>query len=340
MEKGESVKVDCNVEPIRYLMYTTNQVADFFASRGHDGNTNTEKIGELPYIYNTAHGPTTKNFYSDVLLEFPTKSDINDLRGIRDAAFTYSIRATAAMLLRFACESGILNEFTDTNLFHGVINYITEDQYPTNVYSDTVKLLGYFYEFQAKNKVVTGRNNAMSQKVFSIENTANVDMHASNTVNFKPGFHAVSGIRKIDNEKINDRSTYLHGYISPPNYCCNANVNTIERSTNLNKQSEEKIQTNPVLKIDLNEKPTLPNGVKYEEKSSSSEFTIAAYPNPLSKETRIEYKVPTKCKLKIIITNAKGEEIKKIVSESNHEKGIYEVDWNVEKKKVEYIIVY
>jgi hypothetical protein len=325
IKKGGKVKINCN-EPITFLMYTANQITDHFASREHDGDDKYEHIGEIDYILSKATGPTKKSFYTSIDNLNPPlvnmAKDKDGLIGVRDAVFTYSIRATASLLLKFACDAGLLDEFTNSNIYTGLADYKTEDQFYPSAFGNDVKLSGYYYEFQAKRSVIAGKIGSNSNHTLTIEDKTIADLHAGGLVNLRAGFHATAGI---------EATSLL--YISPPSYCCNTNTTTIELSTNLNKQTEEEIQTNPVLKIELKEMPILPNGVKYKEKTNSSEFTIAAYPNPLLKETRIEYTVPSKCKLKIIITNANGEEIKKIVSESNHEKGIYEVDWNVEKEE-------
>ena len=82
--------------PLRFLFYTSNQIADFFPSDDVNGNNNVEYsydgdyYAELEEIINSlGEPPTTVN---------PSQ--------IADVAFVYTVRATATLLYWFAVETG------------------------------------------------------------------------------------------------------------------------------------------------------------------------------------------------------------------------------------------
>lgn len=117
-----------NEDPVRYLMYTTSQLADHFPS-GPD----CDEIPQQHLGNNNLPGGTNdmiESYYSEL---GPAPANIPDLYLEGSYCFNHAIRACAAMLYYFGVETGILetdpnaipviNSFSinlpDTRIFHG-----------------------------------------------------------------------------------------------------------------------------------------------------------------------------------------------------------------------------
>ena len=99
------VLIPDGADPLYYLFYTTNQVADFFASDDYDGDTNDYYGGWMNGIY------TELGMYSitePLTAGHLTDNDAGDNDGdgnlsvIRDYSYKYAIRATATLFELFS----------------------------------------------------------------------------------------------------------------------------------------------------------------------------------------------------------------------------------------------
>ena len=113
-EKAELVSlgpvvIPDGVDPLYYLFYTTNQVADFFPSDDYEGDTVDNHGGWMSGIYSelvvdsipldSISSPTTTGDLSDN--DNGDHNDDGDLGVIRDYSYKYAIRATATLLKYF-----------------------------------------------------------------------------------------------------------------------------------------------------------------------------------------------------------------------------------------------
>jgi len=94
------VVIPDNVDPLYYLFYTTNQVADFFPDDSNDGDTVDNHGGWMDGIYTelgmySIDKPRTSSDLSDN--DNGDDNDDGDLGVIRDRSFKYAIRAVAAL---------------------------------------------------------------------------------------------------------------------------------------------------------------------------------------------------------------------------------------------------
>ncbi|MDP4175035.1 MAG: T9SS type A sorting domain-containing protein [Bacteroidota bacterium] len=97
------VSYDSN--PLHFLMYSMNQIADHFSSSSVNGddsfNSNNLEIQKyFPY----GVGPTTITDYKN--------ASVSSLTTIRDATFPHAIRAVAGLLFWFAKETGLIVPFS------------------------------------------------------------------------------------------------------------------------------------------------------------------------------------------------------------------------------------
>ncbi|HLP82102.1 MAG TPA: hypothetical protein VK141_08990, partial [Nitrosomonas sp.] len=99
-----------NDDPLHYLMYTTNQIADHFASHDVDGNNLMYPFDILTQIIPTAGLPTTYAGYR-----------ANGVQNIRDVTVPYAIRATAGLFYWFAIESGLYTPPADVYLTQNLV---------------------------------------------------------------------------------------------------------------------------------------------------------------------------------------------------------------------------
>ncbi|MEO6694892.1 MAG: hypothetical protein ABIY50_01520, partial [Ignavibacteria bacterium] len=91
-------------DPIRYLVYTTNQVADHYPS-GPDCN----EIPQQHFGDNNLPGgtyPILNNYYQQL---GPTPPNISDVYTEANYCFNHAIRSTASLMYWFAVETGIIN---------------------------------------------------------------------------------------------------------------------------------------------------------------------------------------------------------------------------------------
>lgn len=94
------VVIPDNVDPLYYLFYTTNQVADFFPDDSNDGDTVDNHGGWMDGIYTelgmySIDKPRTRSDLSDN--DNGDNNDDGDLGVIRHYSFKYAIRAVAAL---------------------------------------------------------------------------------------------------------------------------------------------------------------------------------------------------------------------------------------------------
>ena len=95
---GGIINVIGKQNPLKYLFYTTNQIAQFFPSKNSPGN-NTYGINE-PF----SNYPPLQEIING-LGPVPTSVNVDQ---IRETAFVYSMRAAAGLLFWFAVESGLI----------------------------------------------------------------------------------------------------------------------------------------------------------------------------------------------------------------------------------------
>lgn len=314
--------METNEDRIEYLMKTTAQISEHFADHYSDGNDN---------LFSRVRCPTTGTpvEYSD-LGELATKIKLSELGGpttraayensgtwaelavVRDAVMPYVIRSTAGLLYWFAVEAGLLDNAC-ISAYH-----TSQSLSAANGFLQHVHLRGNYYEFQAKDSVIAGKPNfGSSAHLLTIDSNADVTMHAGNKIHLNNGFASKLG-------------SNTHIYVESCDYGCKSGNSTNKEngSGSLNKVlSEPEVPTNPTLRLSLNEKLKVPNGVRYVGKATEAEFSIRAVPNPLSSSTKIEYTVPNKCVAKLEITNSLGEVISNLVPESEHSRGVYQVEW-------------
>jgi hypothetical protein len=97
-------------DPLHFLMYTMNQIADYFPSRNVDGNALYAPVGEIASTLAPFGPPISSSEYAqggDNL--WPT------IYNIRDATMPYLIRATAGLIYWFAIESGMMDDVALTS---------------------------------------------------------------------------------------------------------------------------------------------------------------------------------------------------------------------------------
>lgn len=105
--------VPAGVDPLYYLLYTTNQLSDFFASRDVDGDTNDRNGWVQAELDSMAQRITSPRVQDDLdnndddglgPISSPTE-DINNLDGdlsrVREVTYMYGIRAIAALYRHF-----------------------------------------------------------------------------------------------------------------------------------------------------------------------------------------------------------------------------------------------
>jgi len=99
-----------NADPLYYLFYTTNQVADFFPDDANDGDTVDNYGGWMDGIYTELgmYSITTPRTAGDLTdNDNGDDNDDGDLGVIRHYSYKYAIRAVAALYEHFtACVSG------------------------------------------------------------------------------------------------------------------------------------------------------------------------------------------------------------------------------------------
>jgi hypothetical protein len=100
-------RVPAGVDPLYYLLYTTNQIADFFTSRDVDGDTFDRHDwirGELNKMNTAISSPREQDDLDDNDNDGPFE-DINnsdgDLGRVRDVTYFYGIRAIAGLYRHF-----------------------------------------------------------------------------------------------------------------------------------------------------------------------------------------------------------------------------------------------
>jgi len=100
-------KVPSGVDPLYYLLYTTNQLADFFASRDVDGDAIDRHNwiqGELTRMSTAITSPRVQDDLDDNDNDGPFEdinNDDGDLEAVRDVTYFYGIRAIAALYRHF-----------------------------------------------------------------------------------------------------------------------------------------------------------------------------------------------------------------------------------------------
>lgn len=189
-EKGGFINPYCNplgMFPIEYLMYTTAQISDHFASNRLDGNDSFTDIGEIKSRINDDYngnntvsdpGPTTTSDYLTVGTDLSLLG--KNIDAIRDATFPYVIRATAGLLYWFLTETHQINPNSRCQ------NYV-------NILGKTLR--GQNYMLRAggdeAGKITAGASSTVNT---IIESTAkNVTFKASEEIKLLPGFDAKSG---------------------------------------------------------------------------------------------------------------------------------------------------
>lgn len=110
-------------DPIKYLLYTTNQITDCYEEhRQHDGNT-PDDIFPGNRIYNVAD-PISGDHYDEmdqIIKSIPTSfSDWNsEMHNMASISFVYAIRAIAGLFYYLEMEGGGLNRVVVENNFDG-----------------------------------------------------------------------------------------------------------------------------------------------------------------------------------------------------------------------------
>ena len=138
-EKGGLIDVSSETEPLFYLMYTVNQITDFFASDDVDGDNN------LPQGSNSI----LDAMYTELEAQFPPDHPIRNAHEmtdaqcaqIRDVVLPFVIRATAGLLDWFAQEHNLSQYPFITSEMLEAYFY----QYTNPVTDDTNKELSFYY---------------------------------------------------------------------------------------------------------------------------------------------------------------------------------------------------
>ena len=100
-------RVPAGVDPLYYLLYTTNQIADFFTSRDVDGDTfdrHDSIRGELNKMNTAISSPRVQDDLDNNDNDGPFKKINNsdgDLGRVRDVTYYYGIRAIAGLYRQF-----------------------------------------------------------------------------------------------------------------------------------------------------------------------------------------------------------------------------------------------
>ncbi|HCX73814.1 MAG TPA: hypothetical protein DHM37_08855 [Candidatus Cloacimonas sp.] len=105
LEKGGHIDITNENDPLFYLMYTVNQIADFFASDDKDGDIN------LPQGTNTIINAMYQELNTQYPIGHPVRTahslTMDECAQIRDTVFPFVIRATAGVLQWFAEENNL-----------------------------------------------------------------------------------------------------------------------------------------------------------------------------------------------------------------------------------------
>lgn len=182
-EKGGLINPYCNKPndwtPIKFLMYTTAQIADFFPSNRVDGNEIYEDVGEINTQIDFAKAlnpPTLKSQYHNISMD--------DLEKIRDITFPYVIRAVAGLLYWFAKET---NQVTTCQDYRVLFPQSFED----------VIVNGINYSWYANNllrvKGMWDSNNSKEYYYAFGPQASNVSIKSANEISLESGFWAQSG---------------------------------------------------------------------------------------------------------------------------------------------------
>jgi len=146
LEKGPVV-IREGVDPLYYLFYTQNQVADFFASDsdGYDGDRVDNYGGWMSEIYtelgmDSVTSPLTPADLTDN--DYGDDNDDGDLGRIRQYSYLYSIRSVAALYELF--EETVRNDSSLTVVIDRVVELDCHDEGMVDPYYDP----DYFVEVQ------------------------------------------------------------------------------------------------------------------------------------------------------------------------------------------------
>ena len=151
-------------DPLHYIMYVTNQVADHFGSNGiYDGEGNnyttytSGAYGFLQPYLQTLGNPILHNefsccsdYYAICLNRDGTS--IENRERIRDATFPLAIRATAGLFYWFATETDLISKIVVKNDFNGGEVKVNDFEYPSGtphglLFGSTISSLRSFTQF-------------------------------------------------------------------------------------------------------------------------------------------------------------------------------------------------
>jgi type IX secretion system substrate protein len=264
--------------PLHYLMYTTNQYADHYASKNISGNNtiggdrNIKELTDVGSLLASATGVTNGDYYSNRFYIDPLELDIDydhltELDPVRDNLFTYSIRATAGLLYWFAKETGQLaGDACNNDLF---IQNSTFIQNP--------------YLFISKNIHIG--NNVDASTPFGDVNvlaSAKVECRGSVSVSIQDGFHA----------RTNDNGSFW-AHIAPCPSPCSTNSGGIVEQPGQNNWADplasaavDTIYSNGDADQYLTTTISLIDDSKY-----YGDLTLSVYPNPANSLININYEL-------------------------------------------------
>lgn len=132
MNAGGIINIPDSIDPLYYLMYTTNQRADYFASDDYNGDLN-DRNGWMDYT----NWPTKPRVTDDLEdNDNGDNDDDGDLSTIGSYTFVYSIRATATLYKIFfekvkdSCQDDIFPEHAvkDHSYYEGLFGEPTDFQ--------------------------------------------------------------------------------------------------------------------------------------------------------------------------------------------------------------------
>ncbi|MBN1948209.1 MAG: right-handed parallel beta-helix repeat-containing protein [Candidatus Cloacimonetes bacterium] len=124
-EHGGFIDPYIHEDPLYYLMYFLNQIADYFTDGVADGDVDYDSdIPRLGEIISTLEGPVSA-------------SELNEetCRIIYDYMIPYAIKATAGLLYWFAVESGQIEQLPEPALIYGNVGKYDESD-PTDISID------------------------------------------------------------------------------------------------------------------------------------------------------------------------------------------------------------
>ncbi len=209
-QQGGFINVLSKQNPIRYLFYTTNQLADHFGSLAtqyamHYGGLWNPGDNDLNYYYGSDYYAELNYLLSQMGQPVRNQNDFENSKiATMNYPYTFAIRATAGLLYWFAMETDLLQNTLVQNSFGNGKVRVNTTEYPSgyripawNPQATTIEAIdqpfnGCNWLFQNWQKIVNGAVvQTFSSRSITITPEANTTYRANFTQQ-NPGFYLSS----------------------------------------------------------------------------------------------------------------------------------------------------